>query len=106
MKIIYNKIIPFKGFRAINLFGVLFARKNAYISKTTLNHEQIHSAQMKEMLWILFYLWYFIEWIINLFRFGFNKIAYRNIKFEKEAYLNQSNFDYLKNRKHYCWIKL
>ena len=25
---------------------------------------------------------------------------------EKEAYLNQDNLDYIKNRKHYKWIKL
>jgi hypothetical protein len=31
MKIIYNKIIPFPGYKAINLFGILFARKNAKI---------------------------------------------------------------------------
>lgn len=28
MKIIYNDIIPFQGFYAINLFGVLFVREN------------------------------------------------------------------------------
>ena len=27
MKIIYNNVIPFKGFTAINLFGILFARR-------------------------------------------------------------------------------
>ena len=31
MKLIYNNIIPFKGFKAINLFGLCFVRKgNAY----------------------------------------------------------------------------
>lgn len=29
MKIIYNDIIPFKGYKAINLFGIVFARKSA-----------------------------------------------------------------------------
>lgn len=28
MKIIYNTFIPFKGFAAINLFGIIFARKS------------------------------------------------------------------------------
>ena len=54
MKIIRNKCIPFKGFRAINLFGVLFVRGNARISERTLRHEAIHTAQMKEMLYIGF----------------------------------------------------
>lgn len=50
MKIIYNNIIPFKGFLAINLFGVLFVRGTYRdLSATVLNHEKIHTAQMKEL---------------------------------------------------------
>lgn len=95
MKIIYNIIIPFKGFKAINLFGVLFVR-NEYkgrITKRTLNHESIHTSQMKEMLYILFYLWYVVEWLIKLFIYGGD--AYRNISFEREAYANQDNEYYI-----------
>lgn len=43
MKIIYNNIIPFKGFKAINLFGILFVRKNKSLSNKDINHEAIHS---------------------------------------------------------------
>ncbi len=28
MKIIYNKVLPIKGYKIINLFGVLFVRVN------------------------------------------------------------------------------
>ena len=28
MKIIHNKFIPFKGYKAINLFGIVFVRDN------------------------------------------------------------------------------
>lgn len=45
MKVVYNNLIPFKGFQAMNLFGILFARKEYNpISKITLNHEAIHTA--------------------------------------------------------------
>ena len=55
MKIIYNNIIPFKGFLAINLFGVLFVRGTYRdLSATVLNHEKIHTAQMKELWYIPF----------------------------------------------------
>lgn len=101
MKIIRNNIIPFPGFKAINLFGVLFVRGNAEISEVTLNHEEIHTKQMKEMLYIFFYLWYVIEWSIRLFMPG---NAYRNISFEREAYSNEENLEYLKNRKRYSWF--
>lgn len=83
MKVIYNKFIPFKGFAAINLFGVLFVRNEVCLSERLLNHEKIHTAQMKELGYIGFYLIYLIEWLVRLFMPG---NAYRNISFEREAY--------------------
>lgn len=71
MKIIYNNIIPFPGFAAINLFGVIFARKKYRpLSETTVNHEAIHTEQMKELLYVGFYLCYLVEWIVRLFMKG------------------------------------
>lgn len=102
MLIIRNKVIPFKGFKAINLFGILFVRENAKLDAKTINHEGIHTAQMKEMLYIFFYLWYVIEWIIRLFGKG---NAYRKVSFEKEAYNNQDDVTYLTKRKKYNWLK-
>lgn len=102
MKIIYNNIIPFPGYKAINLFGILFVRNGCSMNKYDINHEAIHTEQMKEMLYIFFYIWYIIEWTIRLFKKG---NAYRNISFEQEAYSNQNDLNYLKNRKHYGWFK-
>jgi len=31
--------------------------------------------------------------------------AYRNISFEREAYDNDDNLNYIKERKHYSWLK-
>ena len=101
MKVIYNKIIPFGGYKYINLFGIIFSRSKN-ISPEDLNHEAIHTAQMKELLYIFFYIWYIIEYII---RFLFTwKNPYRKLLFEKEAYNNQDNLNYLSYRKHYCWL--
>lgn len=101
MRVIYNKWIPFKGFKCINLFGTLFVRKECYMSAEDYNHEDIHTEQMKELLYIGFYLWYFIEWLIRLFK---NGNAYRNICFEKEAYNNDADFYYPDKRKPYAWL--
>lgn len=106
MKIVYNKWIPFKGFYAINLFGIYFIReqyKDTKISEKTLNHEAIHTEQMKELGYIFFYIWYFIEWLIRLFING--RCAYSKISFEMEAYENDENYEYLNRRKHYNWFK-
>lgn len=112
MKIIRNKFIPFKGFKAINLFGVLFVRGNAYIGEKTIRHESIHTKQMKEMLYVPFYLWYGIEWVIRYFAWSFEKKPcdpndkpYDRMSFEKEAYANDHDTEYLKNRKPYAWFK-
>lgn len=102
MKIIYNNIIPFKGFKCINLFGVLFVRKGCFMSEEDLNHERIHTAQMKEMLYVGFYIWYFVEWLIRLLGKG---NAYRNLGFEKEAYSNDENLTYLATRPRFAWWK-
>lgn len=98
MKLIYNNIIPFKGFKAINLFGLCFVRNGMKMSDKDINHEKIHASQMKELLYLPFYLLYFGEWVVRLFMKG---NAYRNISFEKEAYTNENDLTYLTRRKHY-----
>ena len=106
MKVIYNKLIPFRGFRAINLLGVVFARKGLYpLSERTINHEAIHTAQMKEMLYVFFYLWYVVEWIVRLFQYKNSREAYRNISFEREAYHAEHELHYVKHRKLFTWVK-
>lgn len=100
--IIYNNIIPFKGYLAINLFGIIFARR--ILTNVEINHERIHTAQMRELLYIGFYIWYLVEWLILLFKYRNWDLAYRNIRFEKEAYNNQNNLDYLKVRKKFNYL--
>ena len=122
MKIIRNNIIPFKGYTAINLFGILFVRGNAKIDNVSLNHEAIHTAQMKELWYVFFYALYGVEWLIRFTAYcivwawsALNKgyknepydvdHAYRNISFEREAYSNEKNMDYIESRKIFAWIK-
>lgn len=102
MKIVFTKMLPLRRIAAVNLFGVLFAPRGADISARTVLHEAIHTAQMKEMLYVFFYLWYLMEWLIRLFGKG---DAYRSISFEKEAYLHDHNRNYLIERKPYAWLK-
>ena len=104
MKIIYNRILPFgKKFYAINLFGVLFAKGKC--GSVTINHEKIHTAQMKELLYIPFYLLYVLEWLIRLIIYRSNFEAYRNISFEREAYSNERDLSYLSHRPRFAFLK-
>ena len=116
MKQIFNSIIPFKGFLAINLFGVLFIRKEYkdYVKNNKkaiymVNHESIHTKQMIELGYVFFYIIYLLEWIYRLLftKDRFSNNAYRNISFEQEAYNNEKNLKYLKERKHFAqWRKI
>ena len=93
-----------RNFYAINLFG--FILTCGKLSKEELNHELIHSAQAKELLYIPFYIWYVIEWVILFIKFRDGMKAYYQIRFEKEAYTHQNDLEYLRRRKHYCYMIL
>lgn len=100
MKIIYNRFLPFRGFAAINLCGVVFARRECRpLSAATLNHEAIHTAQMRELLYVGFYIFYLAEWLVRLCA---NGNAYRAVSFEREAYRHQHNRNYLRTRKRWA----
>lgn len=105
MKIVKNKYIPFPGYKAINLFGILFVRGDARIDDVTVNHERIHTAQIKELWYVLFYLWYLIDWLVKLVVYRNFRDAYVNVVFEREAYANDEDEDYLKTRKRFAFIR-
>ena len=88
--IIYNKLIPFKGYKAITIWPFIFIRKECSFNNVDLNHEKIHLRQQLELLIIFFYIIYLIEWIFK---------GYKNISFEKEAYKYEGDLEYLKTRK-------
>lgn len=99
----------------------IFAAPKAIVRENDYIHESIHIAQAKELLWIGFVLLYVLEWIIRqlwysifwLYRFSrgnFRKLeykkdyAYRLITFEREAYRNDKNAEYLLNRPRFNFI--
>lgn len=105
MRVIRNKILPIgKKYYAINFCGVVFAKGPC--DEVTLNHEAIHTAQIKELLVVGFYLWYLVEWLYcSLRRRSFHR-GYLSISFEREAYANASNLNYLSSRKRFAFLKV
>lgn len=84
---------------------ILLRNKEDKSNKNLIHHETIHIIQQIELLIIPFFVWYIIEYIYRLFQYKFNyNLAYRNISFEREAYENDDNLDYLKKRKFYAFI--
>lgn len=124
---IKNSLIPFKGYKAINIFGFVFTRSE--LSEQEKNHECIHTKQMIECSilsfyligilsiicnfstwWLLFsaltfYILYGLEYIIiRLFHKKQND-AYHDVSFEEEAFVNDSNLEYNNVRVPFNWVK-
>lgn len=95
---------------------VIFKNKSVATDRVV-NHEHIHVKQQIELLFIGMWLLYILNYLYNRIRLaagmrlpvetGYNSAhmkAYRNIIFEREAYDNDNNLDYIKNRKSFAWL--
>ncbi|GAL74904.1 hypothetical protein JCM19275_943 [Nonlabens ulvanivorans] len=76
-----------------------FCKDNVFM-----NHERIHATQQLEMLLIPFFIWYLFEYCVLRLKYKHDR-AYRNIVFEREAYVMECDLDYLKFRKTWSFIK-
>lgn len=97
----YFKIIKCPLMRkgwTLNFFGLFLTRNPEQITPRIINHELIHTAQMRELFWIPFYIVYALEWIGRFVCCGNAGKAYRTISFEKEAYKNDQKPNYLSSR--------
>lgn len=84
---------------------IILKRKSQRVNKRLINHESIHLKQQLELLIIPFYIWYLIEFLIKYLKYGEFRTAYLNISFEREAYRNDHNPEYLTTRKFWAFIK-
>jgi hypothetical protein len=98
-------LIP-KQFRGVTIYPfIILSKEEDKRNKILIYHEKIHTKQQAEMLVVLFFIWYVIEF---LFRFLYYKnwmLAYKNISFEREAYENEKDPNYLKKRSFWSFFK-
>ncbi|WP_311196016.1 hypothetical protein [Antarcticibacterium sp. 1MA-6-2] len=100
MIVVVNKYLLSKGFLGISLWPFIIVRhQNLKKDQVFLNHERIHLRQQAEMLVLPFYLWYTLEFFLKLLIYKNALVAYRNISFEREAYMNEKDPDYCRRRK-------
>jgi len=98
--------IRYLGISGITLFPFIILRdKHLKLDKRILNHERIHIRQQVELLILPFYVLYLIEFAIGLIKYRNKTKSYMNISFEREAYKNDSDLDYLKDRRFWAWVK-
>ena len=101
---IYTNLLP-GSIAAIALWPFVLIRPEYRGNATMHQHERIHLRQQIEMLVIPFYLWYLIEYLVKLIRYGDHFSAYVSISFEVEAYKWQRWLNYLEFRRPYFWIR-
>lgn len=102
--LIKSKYLVPQGYKGMTIFPFIFYRGE--LNDTFVNHERIHLRQQIELLVLPFFVIYILHYLINFIRYANHDKAYRNIIFEKEAYSNERNLDFLKTRKWFqCFRK-
>lgn len=90
----------------LTLWPFIFLKERALkLDQALVNHERIHLKQQQELLVLPFYGWYLLEWLIRMLYKGNRYKAYRSISFEREAYANEDNPHYLKERKPWRFLR-
>lgn len=108
-----NKMKKIKFKRSFKLFGkframtigryVIVFDHSVLNNKIVMNHEAIHYQQIKDLGFIRFYVLYCAYFISAVFRYRNWMKAYQNIPFEREAYRNENNKNYLLKRYTNAW---
>ena len=106
MILIVSRTLLLGNFKGLSLWPFVIV-KSAELKKDKLliHHEKIHLRQQIEMLVLLFYVWYLLEFGIRFLISGNFKLAYRTISFEREAYACENNKDYLAERPFWAFLK-
>lgn len=103
--IVFKYFTP-KGFRGLTFYPFVFlADKDDKLNEEFINHERIHIRQQLELLIVPFYLWYITEYLFRLIQFRDRKKAYYSISFEKEAYANEKDLEYVKSRSFWRFLR-
>ena len=107
MRIIYTHKFPSGDFHGINLFGTVFVQRRwGKFLPDEVNHEMIHSYQQWELTYLLFYTLYVLEFLVRLVQCRWDTDrAYRSISFEREAFAHERDFQYLRHRRPFAWLR-
>jgi len=106
MFLIVSKYLIPKGYRGMTVFPFVVIRDDTEKENlVVMNHERIHIRQQIELLVLPFYVWYFLDFLVQWIRYRDQKKAYRNVIFEREAYANEKDLNYLKSRSFWKFLR-
>ncbi|MCW2118727.1 hypothetical protein [Flavobacterium sp. 7A] len=105
MFFVVTKYLTPRGFRGLTIFPFVFMKyASDKVNPVFINHEKVHLKQQLELLILPFFIWYGLEYLIRLLQYRNAYLAYKNISFEREAYANESNLDYLNERRLFSFL--
>tara|TARA_Y100000815_G_C13320982_1_gene492301 strand:+ start:96 stop:425 length:330 start_codon:yes stop_codon:yes gene_type:complete len=104
--ILVSKYLVPRGYIGLTVFPFMFLKHKTLKGNSVLiNHEKIHLRQQLELLIIPFFMIYILEYVVRLIQYRSRQLAYRNISFEREAYINEKDLDYFKKRPFWNFVK-
>lgn len=96
---IVARLLLMGGYRAITLWPFVFLADRSLLGNVSLmRHERIHLRQQAELAVIPFYIIYVYDYLMGRINGLDHDAAYRNIRFEREAFNNENDPGYLINR--------
>ena len=102
--IVAKYLIP-RGFSGITIFPFIFLKEERdVLNKSIIQHEKIHIKQQLELMILPFFIWYGMEYFFRILQYKNIHTAYRNISFEREAYANESQKDFLQKRRFWHFL--
>lgn len=104
--ILHIKHLVPNRFLGITIFPFVFIKTTELKADAIfINHERIHLRQQIELLVVPFFILYGLEFLMRFIHYKSWHIAYRNISFEREAYNNEKDLNYLKSRSLWRFLK-
>jgi hypothetical protein len=98
--IVVFKHLFYRNYVGLSFWPFIFVKHHGLKADSALiNHEKIHLRQQLELLVLPFYVLYITEWLCRTVWYMDGYRAYKNISFEREAYANENNQDYLLQRR-------
>ncbi len=95
----------YKNYVGLSLWPFIIVKETQYKSDAVLiNHERIHLKQQRELFILPFYIFYITEWLLRTLLYLNSYRAYQNISFEREAYANEKDINYLDKRKPFAFL--
>ncbi|PKA83377.1 hypothetical protein ATE92_1529 [Ulvibacter sp. MAR_2010_11] len=106
MIVLVSRYLLRKKFSGIALWPFIILKEKRFKDDAVfLNHERIHLRQQIELLVLPFFIWYGVEFLIRWLQYHDRYQAYLNISFEREAYGNEIDLDYLKKRSFWKFVR-